>query len=73
MPHEPTPETLEISLPFGTWLTVEAVLREQRYSMQRWLANKTEASEQSRNVKERDIEDITRAIDTIIDRTSSVG
>ncbi len=69
MPHEPTPEILTISLPFGTWLTVEAVLREQR----RWLANKTEASEQSRNVKERDIEDITRAIDTIIDRTSSVG
>jgi hypothetical protein len=72
MPHEPTPETLAIELPFGVWLTVEETLRNQRYTSQRWLAQKTAASDHARLRAAQIVVDLTKAIDKIVDRTSSV-
>jgi hypothetical protein len=72
MPHEETPTTLAIELPFGTWLGVEAALKNQRYEMQRWVERKTEQSAHVRLAELHAIEEITRAIDKISDRTSSV-
>jgi hypothetical protein len=72
MPHEETPATLAIELPFGVWLGVESALKKQRYELQRWLATKTGASSAARRATEHALDEVTRAINAIVDRTSSV-
>ncbi len=72
MPHEPTPETLEISLPFGTWIGVEKALKDHRYELQRRLAQKTSASTAQRSEWTGLVGDLTVAIEKIVDTTASV-
>ncbi len=64
--------SVEVTLPLGVWLGVESALRNQRYEMQRWMERKTAESPHVRAAEQQSIEEITRAIDTIVDRTSSV-
>ncbi len=61
-----------VTLPLGTWVGVEAALKNQRYEMQRWVERKTEQSAHVRLAELHSIEEITRAIDAIADKTASV-
>ncbi len=64
--------SVSVTLPLGVWLGVENSLKNQRYELQRWLVQKTSAPQHTRQATAHAIEEITLAIDAIVDRTSSV-
>ncbi len=61
-----------VTLPMGIWLGVETSLKNQRYELQRFLAQKTEAPTHVRRATEQAILELNVAIDKIADVTASV-